>query len=51
MIRYRSHKQRWIPERNQWSGNGVRYGREEDLYSMLDVIADHIERYAECRDD
>jgi len=34
------------PQRPVWSENGIRYGREEDLYSMPDVVADHIERMA-----
>ena len=33
-------------ERGQWSENGIRYGREEDLYSMPEVVADCLERYA-----
>jgi UDP-glucose:(heptosyl)LPS alpha-1,3-glucosyltransferase len=34
------------PERKQWSENGIRYGQEEDLYSMPDVVADYLEHYA-----
>ena len=34
------------PERKQWSENGIRYGLEEDLYSMPEVVADYLERYA-----
>jgi UDP-glucose:(heptosyl)LPS alpha-1,3-glucosyltransferase len=34
------------PERGQWSGNGVRYGQQQDLYSMPVVVADYIEAYA-----
>ena len=37
------------PERKQWSENGIRYRQEEDLYSMPDIVADHIEQYAESR--
>lgn len=37
------------PERKQWSENGIRYGQEEDLYSMPDIVADTIERFAESR--
>ena len=33
-------------EREQWSDNGIRYGLEEDLYSMPEVVADYLERYA-----
>jgi UDP-glucose:(heptosyl)LPS alpha-1,3-glucosyltransferase len=33
-------------EREQWSRNGIRYGLEEDLYSMPEVVADYLERYA-----
>ena len=33
-------------QRRQWSENGIRYGREEDLYSMTEVVADHIEAFA-----
>ena len=34
------------PERRRWSENGIRYGQEEDLYSMPDVVADNLERFA-----
>ena len=34
------------PERRVWSENGVRYGQQEDLYSMPEVVADYIEDYA-----
>jgi len=34
------------PERRQWSENGIRYGQEEDLYSMPEVVADYLERSA-----
>ena len=37
------------PERKQWSENGIRYGQEEDLYSMPDIVADTIEQFAESR--
>jgi hypothetical protein len=35
-------------EREQWSRNGIRYGLEEDLYSMPEVVADYLERYADA---
>lgn len=35
------------PERGEWSENGIRYGRTQDLYSMPEVAADYIEAYAE----
>lgn len=34
------------PDRRQWSENGVRYGQEEDLYSMPQVVVEYIERFA-----
>ena len=34
------------PERRQWSENGIRYGRTQDLYSMPEVVADEIEAQA-----
>ncbi|MEA2094221.1 MAG: glycosyltransferase, partial [Pseudomonadota bacterium] len=37
------------PLRNQWSANGIRYGREQDLYRMPEVVADHIEAFSEQR--
>jgi UDP-glucose:(heptosyl)LPS alpha-1,3-glucosyltransferase len=37
------------PERKQWSENGIRYGLEEDLYSMPFVVADYLEHYADER--
>ena len=33
-------------ERAQWSKNGIRYGQEEDLYNMPEVVADYLEHYA-----
>jgi len=37
------------PERKQWSENGIRYGQEQDLYSMPEIVADAIEHYAAKR--
>jgi UDP-glucose:(heptosyl)LPS alpha-1,3-glucosyltransferase len=37
------------PLRHQWSANGIRYGREQDLYRMPEVVADHIEAFSEQR--
>ena len=34
------------PQRAVWSENGIRYGREADLYSMPEIVADHIARMA-----
>ena len=34
------------PERQQWSENGIRYGQQEDLYSMPDVVVAYIEAAA-----
>jgi UDP-glucose:(heptosyl)LPS alpha-1,3-glucosyltransferase len=34
------------PEREQWSKNGIRYGQQEDLYSMPDVVLEYIETVA-----
>ena len=34
------------PERDRWSENGIRYGLEEDLYSMSEVVADYLEHFA-----
>ena len=34
------------PQRAVWSENGIRYGHEVDLYSMPEVVTDHIERIA-----
>lgn len=39
------------PQRRQWSENGVRYGQEQDLYSMPDIVADHIEQCAAALND
>ena len=36
-------------EREQWSQNGIRYGLEEDLYRMPEVVADYLERHADER--
>ena len=33
-------------QRRQWSENGIRYGREQDLYSMPEVAVNHIEAFA-----
>lgn len=35
--------------RRRWSGNGLRYGRDEDLYRMPEAAADCIERCAAQR--
>ncbi len=37
------------PQRRQWQDNGLRYGREHDLYSMPQSAADRIEQFARQR--